>query len=93
MDQIGNIDIFSHGMDEMIAPFTVSVSVSTLGQHGQLMIGQFNPRCHRKRSSVQAVEGIAPEVMGRFRRLTNAGNDSDFMRHFAQIHKRLFERF
>ncbi len=73
----------------MVAPFAVAVAVAGVGHHLKFVVGELRPGGHRQGAAMDAVEGVAPEIMGKLPRLADAGDHEEAFRLDLQLRQGL----
>ena len=66
VDKELHVYIPSHGVDQVVSPFAVAIPVARNSDHDLSAVDQLEPGCDRERPPVEAVEGIAFQVVGKF---------------------------
>lgn len=64
VDDVGDFGVAADGVDKVVAPFAVHVAVAAFGDDGQLRVADLDGKGRRQRPAVQAIKGVAAEIMG-----------------------------
>jgi len=92
VNQVGDVMIAPHGVDEVIAAFTISIPIAADGNDSQLRVGTFRANSRWYRPAVEGIEGVALQVMRQFTCLSDAGDHEYLMRLETEPDERLFNR-
>ncbi len=87
MGDQGHVHISSQGVDEMITPFPIGVSVPTDHDNRHMGIGNPYGGGNGKGSAVKAIEKVASQVVGEFGRLSYPGHQDNFIWLQAHINQ------
>ena len=91
VDDVGNVHVATDGVDEVVASLAVHVPVARLGDHHHLRVDCLDQRGGGQRPTVQAVEVVGLEVLGRLRGLPDAGHHHHASRFLPQLRQGLLD--
>jgi hypothetical protein len=74
-DDVGQIEVAAHGVDEVGHADAVAVAVAAHRHDVQVVVGERGPGGHGQRASVQAVHTVRVDEPGQVRRAADAGDD------------------
>src|SRR5262249_26694346 len=84
-DDIGQVHISSHRMQEMIAAYAVAVAIATDTDHLQIMIAELHPGADGQRTAVQRVHSVGVHEARKVRRATDTTDYNHLMRLETQL--------
>ena len=82
--------VATHGMEKMIATFTVGIAITADSNDGEFMVYHFGSHSDGYRPAVQGVEDIAPCVVRQFTRLPDAGYQQNPARFEIKVDQSFF---
>jgi hypothetical protein len=74
---VGDVDVAAATVDEVAGTDAVPISVAAHRHHGQLVVGQLGAGRHRERSSMEGMQAVGVDVVGRLAGATDAGDHRD----------------
>ena len=91
-NDISEVQISPHGVDEMIQADAIAVSVAARDDHVQVMIGKLGAACHGDRAAVEAVDAVGVEKARQIRGTANPRNHENVLGRELQLLGRNLER-
>src|SRR5260370_38367109 len=90
-DDVEQVHVAAHGVNEMVAADPEAVSVAARHHHGDLVIGELQTSGYRQRPTVQGVHAIGIRVAGEVGGATDAADGYHFMVRYLQLDQRLLD--
>src|SRR6266404_7653961 len=84
-DDIEQVHIAAHGVDEMVAADAETVTVAASHQHGEFMIGELQTRGHGEGTAVKGVHAVGIHVPGKIGGTPDAADGDHAMIRYAQF--------
>lgn len=78
-DDVRQIKIAAHGVDEMIESDALPVAISACNHHIERVVGEFGAARHRHGAPMQAVNAISVEESRQVRRAPNARDEEHIL--------------
>ena len=91
-DDVEQINVTAHAVDEVVAADPEAVAVAASHQYGQLVIGELHTGCYGQRPAVQSMHAIGIDVTGEVGRTADAADGDHVMVRDLQLDQGFLDR-
>src|SRR6266404_777341 len=84
-DDVEQVHIAAHGVDEMVAADAETVTVAASHEHGEFMIGELQTGGHGEGTAVEGVHAVGIHVAGKIGGTSDAADGDDVVVRYAEF--------